>query len=127
MNTMYWKIVEACIAAGHYPKVMRSSSMTTYVVPHRSSIFDNPEKQAQLDRYWLIFWEKSQNTKYTLLRHVSIVSPINIILFSGSECVGTEGDSKIVFKIDGSQNFEVKVNDTKLINALRFRFSAMLS
>lgn len=92
-----WAVIKACMTAGLYPNICRidrlvgrlSSRQENKLIPHPTSVLrdKNPKKCEDnlraLPTDWLIFGEKSRAGRMCLVRHTTVVTPLNIALFSG--------------------------------------------
>lgn len=96
-NAKNWAVIKACLVAGMYPNVCRidrkqgqlKSRQEHKLIPHQSSVLrdKNPKKCQEnlraLPTEWIVFGEKSRAGRFCLVRFNTVVTPLNVAMFSG--------------------------------------------
>lgn len=97
-NSDNFAVVKACFVVGFYPNVCRidrkvgnlKTKQEKKVLPHITSVLREKNLKSlktiltNLPSEWIVFQEKSRVERLTLVRNITVVTPITVALFGGS-------------------------------------------
>lgn len=146
-NSPKWEVVKACLVAGLSPNLCSisdfeiSSSNDSQVVPHKSSVLCDItgkliESVEIVGAQWLVYSNKTNNKRFTLIRNNTLVPVIDILLFAGDsklsdECLRKQctamADSTAQFQINEWISINVTEEQGLILLRLRQKIFSLFS